>query len=104
VVDLSRARQQQLAHCQSLLGGGKGGPKLLLLDEPTESIQPSIHSKTLSFVQRIMKETGISVLLVENNIFTSFSSKLLLRLQLGGIVVKWPTEISLMSDPRVLTV
>jgi urea transport system ATP-binding protein len=57
---LSGGEQQQLAIARVLLGG----PKLLLMDEPTEGIQPSVILQIEEAVERI-KAQGISVLLVE---------------------------------------
>jgi urea transport system ATP-binding protein len=57
---LSGGEQQQLAIARVLLRQ----PKLLLLDEPTEGIQPSVILQIEEAIQRI-KERGIAVLLVE---------------------------------------
>lgn len=57
---LSGGEQQQLALARVLLAG----PKLLLMDEPTEGIQPSVIDQIEDAIERI-KAQGISVLLVE---------------------------------------
>ena len=40
-------------------------PKLLLLDEPTEGIQPSVIQEIGDAIRTINRETGLSILLVE---------------------------------------
>ncbi|MCQ2611568.1 MAG: urea ABC transporter ATP-binding subunit UrtE [Treponema sp.] len=59
--DLSGGQQQQLAIARALVAN----PKILILDEPTEGIQPSIIKDIGTAIQRINKEKGITVLLVE---------------------------------------
>tara|TARA_B100002051_G_C16657171_1_gene597147 strand:- start:468 stop:1193 length:726 start_codon:yes stop_codon:yes gene_type:complete len=85
--DLSGGQQQQLAIARALLGK----PKLLLLDEPTEGIQPSIILDIENAVQRIIKETGISVLLVEQHLQFVKQSNFYYAMQRGGIVSSGPT-------------
>ena len=86
--DLSGGQQQQLAIARALLGK----PKLLLLDEPTEGIQPSIILDIERAVQRIIKETGISVLLVEQHLHFVKQSNFYYAMQRGGIVSSGPTS------------
>jgi len=57
---LSGGEQQQLAIARVLLAR----PKLLLMDEPTEGIQPNVILQIEEAIERI-KEQGIAVLLVE---------------------------------------
>jgi urea transport system ATP-binding protein len=59
--DLSGGQQQQLAIARAL----SAGPKLLVLDEPTEGIQPSII-KDIGRVIRMLADRGdMAILLVE---------------------------------------
>ena len=90
--DLSGGQQQQLAIARAMLGK----PRLLLLDEPTEGIQPSIILDIERAVQRIMKETGISVLLVEQHLHFVRQASYYYAMQRGGIVASGP--ISGLSD------
>jgi len=99
--DLSGGQQQQLAIARALLGQ----PKLLLLDEPTEGIQPSVVLDIERAVRRIIEATGISVLLVEQHLHFVRQADRYYAMQRGGIVASGPTsELSKDVVDRFLTV
>ncbi len=85
--DLSGGQQQQLAIARALMGK----PSLLLLDEPTEGIQPNIVQDIEQAVQRIIREQGISVLLVEQHLHFVRQANRYYAMQRGGIVASGPT-------------
>ena len=62
--DLSGGQQQQLAIGRALVTD----PKLLILDEPTEGIQPNIVADIGNVVRRLNQEMGLTVLLVEQKL------------------------------------
>ncbi len=62
--DLSGGQQQQLAIGRALVTD----PKLLILDEPTEGIQPNIVAEIGSIVRKLNREMGLTVLLVEQKL------------------------------------
>jgi len=62
--DLSGGQQQQLAIGRALVLQ----PKLLILDEPSEGIQPNIVHEIGDVILRLNKEEGLTVLLVEQKL------------------------------------
>lgn len=62
--DLSGGQQQQLAIGRALVLD----PKLLILDEPTEGIQPNIVQEIGDIIRKLNQEIGLTVLLVEQKL------------------------------------
>ena len=63
-------------------------PKILILDEPTEGIQPNIVKQIEDAIIQLNRERGLSVILVEQNVpFARAASDRFLVLDKGRVVL-----------------
>ena len=94
---LSGGEQQLLALARCLCGS----PKLILLDEPTEGIQPSIVEEMIETLQGLRRTHRITMLLVEQDLqFIAALADTVLIIQKGVITrTASPAEI---ADPRLV--
>ena len=104
-----RSRLKQLAGTlsggeQQMLAIGRGlasAPKLLLLDEPSLGLAPAVADAIFEAVERIHREQGTSVLLVEQRVAEAIESCDRGYVLESGNVVTTGTHETLFSDKRV---
>jgi branched-chain amino acid transport system ATP-binding protein len=94
---LSGGEQQMLAIGRALLGK----PRLLLLDEPTEGLMPSLVTLVEETVRRL-REEGVTILLVEQNLTTALAVADRVHIMEKGEVRVTATPAELRAAPEVL--
>ncbi|WP_426434700.1 urea ABC transporter ATP-binding subunit UrtE [Bradyrhizobium genosp. P] len=93
---LSGGQQQQLAIARALAAG----PKIVLLDEPNEGIQPSIVEDIEGVIIRLNRDFGITVILVEQNVsFVRRAAHRFAMMEKGRVVASG--DIGELSDALV---
>lgn len=87
--NLSGGQQQQLALARALLTS----PKVILLDEPTEGIQPNIVEQIEEVITRLNRRHGITIILVEQNVaFARRACQTFLIMEKGGVAAAGPAD------------
>jgi len=94
---LSGGEQQMLAIARCLMMG----PKLIILDEPTEGIMPRLVSQIRREIHRI-NQSGVSILLVEQNVETALKLCPRVFLMEKGTIVYSGTAHDLKSQPEIV--
>ena len=88
---LSGGEQQLLALARCLCAE----PRLILLDEPTEGIQPSIIEEMIDTLLAVRRRRPVTIVLVEQNLnFISSLADRILILQKGEVTREIPPEIA----------
>jgi len=94
---LSGGEQQMLAIGRALIGK----PALMLLDEPSLGLAPLVVQDIFRIIERINREQGVSMLLVEQNAAAAFSIAQYGYIMEGGRVVSDGSTEKLLADPDV---
>ncbi len=94
---LSGGEQQILAIARCLCGE----PKVILLDEPTEGIQPSIIDQLEDILGELRTSRGLTLVIVEQNLdFVASLADRVLIIQKGAIVRELAPDA--LSDPAII--
>ncbi|SLN26974.1 ABC transporter ATP-binding protein [Oceanibacterium hippocampi] len=96
---MSGGQQQQLAIARALVGR----PQLLLLDEPSEGIQPSIVQDIAMTLKRIAAEEALTVIVVEQNIDLVFRLATSVRFIENGLIKTGVSIDEVRSDPTLVS-
>ena len=95
---LSGGEQQLLALARALAGQ----PRILLLDEPTEGIQPSVIEEIAQTLSSLRDRLGLTIVLVEQNLdFIATVSQRVLVIKRGQLGAEIPREH--LSDLAVMS-
>jgi branched-chain amino acid transport system ATP-binding protein len=94
---LSGGEQQMLAIARALMGR----PRLLLLDEPSLGLAPLIARQIFGTVQRLNREEGLSVFLVEQNAFHALKLAHRAYVMVNGLITLRGTGRELMDKDEV---
>ncbi len=94
---LSGGEQQMLAIGRALIGK----PTLMLLDEPSLGLAPLVVQTIFRIIERINREQGVAMLLVEQNAMAAFNIAHYGYIMESGKVVIDGSSASLVNDPDV---
>jgi branched-chain amino acid transport system ATP-binding protein len=95
---LSGGEQQMLAIGRALALNSR----LLLLDEPLEGLAPILVQELIAALSRVMREEGLSAILVEQNAQKILSITDRAAILERGMIVHESTSAALKADPKVL--
>ena len=94
---LSGGEQQMLAIARALMGR----PRLLLLDEPSLGLAPLIARQIFGTIQRLNRDEGLSVFLVEQNAFHALKLAHRAYVMVNGLITLRGTGRELMDKDEV---
>jgi len=94
--ELSGGEQQMLAIGRALLGN----PRLLIMDEPSEGLAPTVIEVLVETLQRLHAE-GLAILLIEQNLGVATSVAERQLVMVGGEIAAETTAAKLVGDPEL---
>lgn len=98
--ELSGGQQQRVALARALAPQ----PELLLLDEPFSNLDVTLRERLTSEVRDILKDSGITALMVTHNQFEAFSVADTIGVIFNGSLQQWDSAYSIYHAPASLEV
>jgi len=95
----SGGQQQMLAIARALVTR----PKMLLLDEPSEGIQPSIVDQISEILKKINAQTGLTILIVEQNVDMVLETATRCAFMEKGRIVETCSMEDIRKDESIIT-
>jgi urea transport system ATP-binding protein len=77
-------------------------PKVLILDEPTEGVQPSIIDEIAGTLLRLNRERNLSIIIAEQNLDFCLALAQRAYIMNGGTIVRDVTRDELRTDKALL--
>ena len=94
---LSGGEQQMLAIGRALLGN----PKLLIMDEPSEGLAPTVIEKMIETLRMLEEEEDIAILLIEQNLGVATAVAERQLIMVGGELAHETTASTLSQDSEL---
>ena len=94
--ELSGGQQQRVALARALAPN----PELLLLDEPFSNLDVALRERLCIDVRSILKDIGISALLVTHNQHEAFAMADIIGVMKGGALEQWDAAYNLYHRPK----
>jgi branched-chain amino acid transport system ATP-binding protein len=95
---LSGGEQQMLAVARALMSG----PRMLLMDEPSVGLAPSVVGDMVAAIRALREEAGLTILLVEQNVGVAAAVADTAHVLQGGRIVHSGPAAGLLGDEEVL--
>jgi branched-chain amino acid transport system ATP-binding protein len=95
---LSGGEQQMLAVARALMSG----PRMLLMDEPSVGLAPSVVGDMVDAIRALREEAGLTILLVEQNVGVAAAVADTAHVLQGGQIVHSGPAANLLGDEEVL--